>query len=92
MAAAIGATTGSMIMVAVTATKAAAAAETATRAAAADTSDTSGAAGKSGSKREDKAAGRGAVAWVEEAKGRQGGGGGNTVSVGETKAVDAACP
>ena len=58
-------------MVAVTATRAAAAADTATRAAAA--ADTSGAAGKSGSKREDKAAGRGAVALVEEAKGRQGG-------------------
>ena len=48
-------------MVAVTATRAAAAA------------DTAKAAGKSGSKREDKAAGPGAVALVEEAKGRQGG-------------------
>ena len=78
MAAAIGATTGSMIMVAVTATRAAAVA------------DTAKAAGKSGSKRGDKAAGPGAVASVEEAKGRQGGGSGDTVSAAETEAVDAA--
>ena len=50
-------------MVAVTAARAAAAADTVTRAAAA--ADTSKAAGKSGSKREDKAAGPGAVALVE---------------------------
>ena len=70
-----------MIMGAVTAARAAAAADTVTRAAAAaDTvtraaaaADKSKAAGKSGSKREDKAAGRGAVALIEEAKGRQGG-------------------
>ena len=65
-------------MVAVTATRAAAAA------------DTAKAAGESGSKRRDKAAGPGAVASVEEAKGRQGGGSGNTVSAAETEAVDAA--
>ena len=65
-------------MVAVTATRAAAAA------------DTANAAGKSGSKREGKAAGPEAVASVEEAKGRQGGGSGNTVSAAETQAVDAA--
>ena len=75
-------------MVAVTATRAAAKADTATRAAAA--ADTAKPAGESGSKRGDKAAGPGAVASVEEAKGRQGGGGGNTVSAAETEAVDEA--